>query len=55
LHDLNADLSGLTDAAPYIQVKAGSKRVAGFIGKGADTYVKGSGGSNDGIFGDNFS
>jgi hypothetical protein len=55
-HDLNVDLSGLTDAAPYIQVKAGSKRVAGFIGKGANTYIKGSGGGSGGeIFGSNFS
>jgi len=54
-HDLSVDLSGLTDAAPYIQVKAGSKRVAGFVGKGANTYIKGSGGgSSDGIFGSNF-
>jgi hypothetical protein len=54
-HDLNVDLSGLTDAAPYIQVKAGSKRVAGFAGKGVNTYIKGSGGgSSDGIFGSNF-
>jgi len=54
-HDLNVDLSGLTDAAPYIQVKAGSKRVGGFIGKGTNTYVKGSGGgSGNGIFGSNF-
>ncbi len=54
-HDLNVDLSGLTDAAPYIQVKAGNKRVAGFVGKGANAYIKGSGGSSDGIFGSNFS
>jgi hypothetical protein len=53
-HDLSVDLSGLTDAAPYIEVKAGSKRVAGFVGKGVNTYVKGSGGSSDGIFGSNF-
>jgi hypothetical protein len=54
-HDLSVDLSGLTDAAPYIQVKAGSKRVAGFVGKGVNTYIKGSGGgSSDGIFGSNF-
>jgi hypothetical protein len=53
-HDLNINLSGLTDAAPHIQVKAGNKRVAGFIGKGANTYAQGSGGSSDGIFGSNF-
>jgi hypothetical protein len=54
-HDLSVDLSGLTDAAPYIQVKAGSKQMAGFIGKGSNTYVKGSGGGPSGvIFGSNF-
>jgi hypothetical protein len=53
-HDLSVDLSGLTNDE-YIQVKAGSKRVAGFIGRGINTYVKGSGGSSDGIFGSNFS
>jgi len=55
-HGLSVDLSGLTDAAPYIQVKTGSKRVAGFTGKGANTYAQGSGGgSSDEIFGSNFS
>jgi hypothetical protein len=49
------DLSGLADAAPYTQSKAGNKRGAGFIGKGVNTYVKGSGeSSSNGIFGSNF-